>query len=149
MQVREVMSPQPRVAAPSDTLRDAARTMAEIDSGFLPVGENDRLVGAVTDRDIAIRGVALGLGPDARVAEVMSTEVRYCFEDEDVAAVARNMGDLQIRRLPVVSREKRLVGVVSLGDIAIEPETDEDAADALSAVSRPGGPHSQTGTAPF
>jgi CBS domain-containing protein len=149
MQVRDVMSPDPRVAAPSDTIRQAARTMAEIDSGFLPVGENDRLVGAVTDRDIAIRGVAEGLGPDAKVADVMTEEVRYCFDDEDVTDVARNMGDLQIRRLPVVNRDKRLVGIVSLGDIAIEPETDEDAADALSAVSRPGGPHSQTGTAPF
>lgn len=149
MQVREVMSSQPRVAAPSDSIQDAARVMAEIDSGFLPVGENDRLVGAVTDRDIAIRGVAQGLGPETKVADVMSTDVRYCYEDEDVTEVARNMGDLQIRRLPVVNRDKRLVGVVSLGDIAIEPETDEDAADALSAVSRPGGPHSQTGTAPF
>jgi CBS domain-containing protein len=148
MQVRQVMSAAPRVAAPSDTLRDAARLMAEIDSGFLPVGEHDRLVGAVTDRDITIRGVALGLGPDTKVADVMSTEVRYCFDDEDVADVARNMGELQVRRLPVVNRDKRLVGVVSLGDIAIEPATDEDAAQALTAVSRPGGPHSQTGTAP-
>lgn len=149
MQVRDVMSADPRVAAPTDTIRDAARIMAEIDSGFLPVGDNDRLVGAVTDRDIAIRGVARGLGPDTKVAEVMSTDVRYCFDDEEVADVARNMGDLQLRRLPVVNRAKRLVGVVSLGDIAIEPETDEQAGEALSAVSRPGGPHSQTGTAPF
>jgi len=116
--------------------------MADIDAGVLPVGENDRLVGIITDRDIAIRGVAEGKGPDAKVREIMSKEVKYCFEDEDIDDVLENMGDLQVRRLPVLSREKRLVGIVSLGDLAGNEA--EEAGEALSSISRPGGEHSQT-----
>ena len=83
MRVNECMSRDVRIVDPDDTLRQAANTMAEIDAGFLPVRENDRLVGIVTDRDIAIRGVAKGLPPDAEVRQVMSDEIRYCFEDDD------------------------------------------------------------------
>src|SRR5439155_16215688 len=105
------------LANPQDTLNQAASMMKKLDSGVLPVGENDKLVGMLTDRDIAIRAVAEGKGPDTKVREVMSAEVRYCFDDEDVAHVAENMAELQVRRLPVVNREKRLVGIVSLGDL--------------------------------
>jgi CBS domain-containing protein len=109
----------------------------------MPVGENDRLVGMITDRDIAIRAVAQGKGPDTPVREVMSTEqVLYCFEDEDLEHVAQNMGDTQVRRLPVVNREKRLVGIVSLGDIA-RKEDRKTAGKAVREVSKPGGQHSQ------
>ena len=142
MKVCDAMSRDVQVASPTQTIRDAARIMADIDAGVLPVGENDRLVGIITDRDIAIRGVAEGKGPDAEVREIMSKEVKYCFEDEDIDDVLENMGDLQVRRLPVLSREKRLVGIVSLGDLAGNEA--EEAGEALSSISRPGGEHSQT-----
>src|SRR5919106_2528200 len=118
MRVSEAMTREVRVANPGQTIRDVAKIMAEIDAGAIPVGENDRLVGMITDRDIAIRAVARGKGPDTPVREVMSGELKYCFEDEDLERVAKNMGDIQVRRLPVVSRDKRLVGIVSLGDVA-------------------------------
>jgi CBS domain-containing protein len=137
------MSRDVRIANPDETLREAAKMMAKIDAGVLPVGQDDRLVGMITDRDIAIRGIAAGKGPDAKVGEVMSAEVKYCFEDEDVDDVLHNMGDIQVRRLPVLNRDKRLVGIISLGDLATNGET-EDAGEALSNISRPGGQHSQT-----
>jgi len=132
-----------RVADPDQTIREAAGTMAELDAGVLPVGDGDRLVGMITDRDIAVRGIAEGKGPDARVRDVMSTEVKYCFEDEQVDDVLRNMGDIQIRRLPVVNRDKRLVGIVSIGDLATNGATAR-AGEALGGISQPGGEHSQT-----
>jgi len=109
----------------------------------MPVGDNDRLVGMITDRDIAIRAVAEGKGPDTPVRDVMSTEqVLYCFEDEDLAQVAKNMGEQQVRRLPVVNREKRLVGIVSLADVA-QSEA-RSANKAVKGVSKPGGQHNQS-----
>ena len=138
MRVSEAMTRQVRIATPGQSIRDVAKTMAEIDAGVLPVGENDRLVGMVTDRDIAIRAVALGKGPDTPVREVMSSEVKYCFEDEDLEHVAKNMGDLQVRRLPVVNREKRLVGIVALGDVA-RKEDHATTGQATAGVSQPGG----------
>ncbi|HEY6820812.1 MAG TPA: CBS domain-containing protein [Burkholderiales bacterium] len=144
MRVSEAMTRDVRVATPGQTLRDAAKTMAEIDAGVLPVGENDRLIGMITDRDIAIRGVAAGKGPDTPVREVMSSEVKYCFEDEELDHVADNMARIQVRRLPVVSRDKRLVGIVSLGDVAKSDGQGAKAAQAVKGVSRPGGPHSQS-----
>lgn len=147
MQIREIMSRQVKLASPQDTLQEAARMMADLDAGALPVGDNDRLVGMITDRDIAIRGDAAGCDPTSTPVErVMSREaVKYCFEDDDVDAVARNMADLQVRRLPVVNRDKRLVGIVSLGDIAKRRAdgTDKAAGDALRGISRPGYQHSQ------
>ena len=119
MHVNEAMSTDVKIASPDQTIKEAASLMAEIDAGILPVGDNDRLVGMITDRDIAIRGVAKGLKPDAKVRDVMSKEVMYCFEDQDIEDVALNMADLKVRRLPVLNREKRLVGILSLGDIAM------------------------------
>jgi CBS domain-containing protein len=144
MKIREAMTPDVRVASPEQTIQQAARTMASLDAGVLPVGENDRLVGMITDRDIAIRAIAEGKGPDAKVRDVMTKDVKYCYDDQDVDEVTREMADLQVRRLPVLNRDKRLVGIVSLGDIAISPDN-ERAADALSGISRPGGEHTQTG----
>ena len=109
----------------------------------MPVGDNDRLVGMITDRDIAIRGIAMGKGPDARVSDVMSSDVKYCFDDEEVDEVLHNMGEFQVRRLPVLNRDKRLVGIISLGDLATNGDT-ADAGEALSGISKPGGEHSQT-----
>jgi CBS domain-containing protein len=141
MRVSEAMSRDVRLANPGQTIRDVAQIMADIDAGAVPVSENDRLVGMITDRDIAVRAVAQGKGPDTPVREVMSAEVKYCFDDEDLDHVAKNMGDIRVRRLPVVNREKRLVGIVSLGDVALKGE--KAAAKAVKGVSTPGGPHSQ------
>jgi CBS domain-containing protein len=142
MQVREAMTREVRVATPGQTIREAASLMSECDAGILPVGENDRLVGMITDRDIAVRAVAKGLGPDTPVRDVMSTDkVHYCFEDDDVDDVARNMGTEKVRRLPVMDRNKRLVGIISLGDIS-KSET-KAAGQSMEKITEPGGPHDQ------
>ena len=142
MRVSDAMTREVRVASPGQSIRDVAKIMAEIDAGSMPVGDNDRLVGMITDRDIAIRGVAQGKGPDTPVREVMSTEtVLYCYEDEELDHVAKNMSQQQVRRLPVVNREKRLVGIVSLGNLA-QSET-RTASKAVKGVTKPGGAHTQ------
>jgi CBS domain-containing protein len=142
MNVNRCMSTEVRLATPGESIREAARTMKEIDTGILPVEENDRIIGMITDRDIAMRAVAEGKGPDTRVRDVMSQEVLYCFEDEPLEEVARQMRELQIRRMPVLSRGKRLVGIISLGDLA---QSDDDGAHtaggALAGVALPGGKH--------
>jgi CBS domain-containing protein len=142
MKVRDAMSRDVCIASPGQTIRQAAAMMAEIDAGILPVGDNDRLVGMITDRDIAIRAVAEGKSPDTPVAEVMSREVLYCFDDQDLDDVASNMGDVQVRRLPVVNRDKRLVGIISLGDVA-RHEDAKTVGRTVEHVSEPGGRHSQ------
>src|SRR5262245_13625639 len=91
--------------------------MADLDSGVLAVREGDHLVGVITDRDIAIRGIAQGRGPDAKVSDVMTSDIKYCFDDQDVAEVSSNIADIQLRRHPVVNRDNRLVGILSLCDI--------------------------------
>jgi CBS domain-containing protein len=136
MDVREVMTPDVVIASPDDTLQHAAEMMVDIDAGVLPVGEKDRLVGMLTDRDITVRAVAAGKSPaECRVREIMSPEIRYIYEDESLEDAARNMSELQIRRLPVLNRDKRLVGIVSLGDLALKKKG--PAGDALKGVSRP------------
>lgn len=142
MLIRDVMTPAVRTVAPTASLKEAARIMSDIDAGALPVAEGDRMIGMVTDRDIAVRGVAAGKGPTATVGEVMSHEVLYCFDDEDVEEVCENMADIQVRRLPVVTREKRLVGIISLADIANAADS-EKAGSALEGITRPGGQHTQ------
>jgi CBS domain-containing protein len=144
MKVREAMTREVRLARPEQSIQEAAREMSELDIGALPVEENDRLVGMITDRDIAVRAIAQGKGPDTRVREVMSTEIKYCFDDQSVEDVTKNMGDLRVRRLPVVNRDKRLVGILSLGDLALEDTSQDEAGEALSQISRPGGSHSQS-----
>ena len=118
MQVSEAMTMDVRMLDPEQSIEDAARMMAEWNVGALPVNDGEKLIGMVTDRDITIRAVAAGKNPDTRVRDVMTKEVKYCFEDEDLAHVARNMGDEQIHRLVVLDRNKRLVGIVALADIA-------------------------------
>jgi CBS domain-containing protein len=117
--VADVMTVGAETARPEQTVQEAAQRMAEEDIGALPVEENDRLVGIITDRDIAVRVTAEGKDPkQTQVREAMTSGVRYCYDDEDVEHVAQNMADQQIRRLMVMNRDKRLVGTVSLGDIA-------------------------------
>ena len=135
MRVSDAMTRGVRIANPGQTIRDAAKAMAEIDAGAMPVSDGDRLVGMITDRDIAIRAVAAGKGPDTPVRDVMSPDVKYCFEDEELDHVAKNMAAIQVRRLPVVNREKRLVGIVSLGDVALT-EGERAAGKAVTGISR-------------
>jgi CBS domain-containing protein len=134
--ISEVMTPGVHLASPDQTLGDAAKLMAAEDVGSLPVGENDRLVGMVTDRDIVIRGVALGLGAQAQVRDVMTEDIKFCYDDEEVAHVARNMAELGLRRLPVINRDKRLVGMVALSNVA-HCGDGKSANDMLRGVARP------------
>jgi len=143
MKVRECMSHDVVVASPRQTIAEAARMMSECDAGVLPVGENDRLVGMITDRDIVIRAVAKNLGPTTAIRDAMSNDqVLYCFEDDEVGDVAENLAEQQVRRLPVLNRDKRLVGIISLGDIA--KATERKAGAAVAGITRPGGKHDQT-----
>jgi len=142
MKVCDAMTREVRIATPGQSIREVAKMMAEIDAGAMPVGENDRLVGMITDRDIAIRAVGQGKGPDTPVRDVMSTEqVLYCYDDEELEHVAKNMASEQVRRLPVVNREKRLVGIVSLGDMA--QNEGRAAGKAVKGVTKPGSQHNQ------
>ncbi|KAF1701458.1 CBS domain-containing protein [Pseudoxanthomonas suwonensis] len=136
MRIGDVMSRDVCVISPSTSMQDAARRMAERDIGCLPVGENDRLVGMVTDRDMVLRGISEGRSADSPVGEVMTPEVKYCFEDEDVDEVAANMAGLEKRRLPVLDRDMRLVGIVSLANFA-HSRDDEASQELLRGVARP------------
>lgn len=139
MKVNEIITHDPEVIRPETALIEAAQKMKSLDIGMLPVCDGDRLVGVITDRDIAVRGVAQGYDPKtARVQEVMTPEVIYCFDDEDVKDVAKKMEEKQVRRLPVLNREKRLVGIVSLGDLAVRTGKDKLAGEVLKRVSKPG-----------
>jgi CBS domain-containing protein len=144
MQIRNVMTRNPQLINPDDTIQHAARLMAECDCGILPVSEGDHLIGMIGDRDIAIRGIGNGKGPHSKVRDAMTREVKYCFEDEDAAHVAKNMADLQVRRLPVMNRDKRLVGIVSLSDLA---RKEPDMGKALAEIAQPGDQHNQAVTA--
>ena len=141
MQVRDAMTTDVELASPTQTIRQAALLMGKLDCGALPVADKDSLVGMITDRDIAIRAIAAGKGPRTHVRDIMSTEVLYCFEDQEIA---RNIADIKVRRLPVMNREKRLVDILSLGDMARSSNGTDPATDALRAISEPGGEHSQS-----
>jgi CBS domain-containing protein len=136
------MTSDVRIVDPDESLQDAAQAMADIDAGILPVGEGDRLIGIITDRDIAVRGVGQGRSPSTKVRDVMSTEVKYCFIDEDADEVLENMAEIQVRRLPVLDRDKRLVGIISITDFAGNGEA-VHAGEALGDIARPSGLHSQ------
>lgn len=141
MRVSECMSRDVRVVTSKSTLREAAQAMAEWDTGALPVADNEDLAGMVTDRDITVRGVAQGKGPDSLVWEVMTADVHYCHEDDEVEAALEQMGRLQVRRLPVLNKAHNLVGIVSLADLAHE---ERETGEALKDIARPGGEHSQS-----
>lgn len=119
MRIHEIMTDRVELTSPEATIQEAAQKMAECDIGALPVGDGDRLVGMITDRDIAVRCVAEGKDPKkVKVKDAMSEKVLYRFEEDDIEEAANDMALLSIRRMPVVSRDKRLVGIISLGDIA-------------------------------
>lgn len=143
MKIRDAMTRDVQMVQPDQTIREAAQLMAQRDIGALPVQDNDRLVGMITDRDIAVRAVAEGKTTDVKVRDVMTSEIKYCYEDQSVEEVTRNMGDQQLRRLPVLNRDKRLVGILALGDLALQGESQDEAGQALGGISRPGGEHSQ------
>ncbi|HEU0310966.1 MAG TPA: CBS domain-containing protein [Sphingomicrobium sp.] len=142
MKVSEVMTTEVETISAEQTAREAASFMLRADAGSIPVCQGDKVIGMITDRDIAVRGVAEGRGPDTPVSELMSDGIICALEDEDVGTVAQRMSDEQVRRLPVLDTEQRLVGIVSLGDLAREANTDT-AEVALEGVSAPGGQHQQ------
>lgn len=135
MKIRDVMTKDVQVARPDDTLRDVAARMASGDFGFIPVADGDQLIGAVTDRDIVVRGVAVGVGPDARVLDVLSRDALVVRADDDLKVALDLMASRQIRRLPVVDKDGRLVGVISLGDLSTRVK-ERYAGEALEEISR-------------
>lgn len=136
MKVREILTPDPQPVRPYETLRQAAQRMRELDVGILPVCEAGRLTGAITDRDIVVRAIANGLDPDrTTVMEVMTPDLAFCFEDQDVAHAAQLMESRQVRRLPVVNREQQLVGILSLGDVAVRTHREGLVGGTLEGIS--------------
>lgn len=143
MLIADAMTTDVEILNPHQTIREAAHLMAQLDIGALPVADGDRLVGMLTDRDIAVRAVGEGRSPDTQVRDIMTKEVMYCFQDEELEQVTHNMSDVKLRRLPVLDRRKRLVGIVSLGDIALL-DGPGHVGSALCGISQPGGAHSQS-----
>ena len=142
MKVSEVMTSDVQTVTPDQSARDAASFMLRAEAGSIPVTEGDKVIGMITDRDIAVRGVAEGRGPDTPVRELMTDHIICAREDDNIQDVARRMSEQQVRRLPVLDAEDRLCGIVSLGDLAREA-TGEAPHDALAGVSQPGGQHEQ------
>jgi len=142
MKVSEVMTRDVQTIQPDQPVQQAASFMLSTDAGSIPVTEGDRLIGMITDRDIAVRGVAQGHGPDTPVRELMSNDIICARIDDDCDEVANKMSEAQVRRLPVVDEQERLCGIVSLGDLAREGASDT-AEQALEGVAQPGGQHRQ------
>lgn len=141
MKISDIMTRDVQVVRPDETIRRAAQLMDELNVGSLPVCDGHRLVGMLTDRDITVRATSAGLTPDqCKVSEVMTADPRYCYEDDPVAEVTRMMGGQQIRRVPVVDRNDRLSGIVSLGDLATDAKNDRAVGDALERISAPSEP---------
>jgi CBS domain-containing protein len=134
--ISDVMTRDVHIASPNQTIREVADEMAKADIGSLPVGENDRLVGIITDRDIVLRAVAKGRDPKTTVRDVMTERIQYCYEDDDVVGVAENMAHLGVRRLPVLNHDKRLVGIVALSNVANCGES-KAASELLKGVAEP------------
>jgi CBS domain-containing protein len=140
MKIKDIMTSQPQCVAPNDTLMQAAQILREIDVGVVPVSDGGQLVGMLTDRDIVVRAVSEGRDPkQTTVRETMSQGVTTVWEDQDVEEAARLFEDKQIRRLPVLNREKRLVGILSLGDLAVDGKTGLGGR-ALKEISEPSEP---------
>ena len=142
MKVSEVMTSDVQTVTPDQSARDAANFMLRAEAGSIPVTEGDRVIGMITDRDIAVRGVAEGRGPDTPVRELMTDHIICARADDNVDDVARRMSQEQVRRLPVLDADDRLCGIVSLGDLARESGGEASHA-ALEGVSQPGGSHEQ------
>ncbi|MEO5973547.1 MAG: CBS domain-containing protein [Sphingomicrobium sp.] len=142
MKISDVMTREVETIRPDQTAREAAAFMLSADAGSIPVTDGTKLIGMITDRDIAVRGVAKGHGPDTPVRDLMSTGLICVREDDNIADVASKMSDAQVRRLPVIDSNEKLVGIVSLGDLSRETNS-EAAHHALEGVSAPGGQHKQ------
>jgi CBS domain-containing protein len=142
MRVSEAMSREVQVVQLNQTIQQAAKMMSEIDVGALPVAQEERLVGMITDRDIAIRAVAENMAPSSKVRDVMTIDIKFCFDDEDAEDVADRMAAEQVRRVPVVNREMKVVGILALADLAIRAGA-RPAAKALEGISQLGGRHTQ------
>ena len=142
MKVSEVMTSDVQTVTPDQSAREAASFMLRAEAGSIPVTEGDKVIGMITDRDIAVRGVAEGRGPDTPVRDLMSDDIICAHQDDDVHEIAQRMSKEQVRRLPVLDENDRLCGIVSLGDLARESRG-EAAQEALEGVSQPGGQHEQ------
>lgn len=141
MKISEIMTSSVEIIHPDARLVEAAQKMKSLDVGSLPVCDGDRLKGMLTDRDITIRAVAEGQDPnEITVQDVMTPEVVYCYEDQDVEEAAHLMGQKQIRRLPILNRHKRLVGILALGDVSVEYHNDGTTEEALEKISEPSRP---------
>ena len=138
MKIKEIQTREPEVISPEAMICEAAQKMSEHDIGMLPVCDGERLVGAITDRDLVIRGLAKGYDPlNTKVKDVMTERISCCFEDDSIEDVARAMEEKQIRRMPILNRNKRLVGIVSLGDLAVRSRNRELTEEVLEHVSQP------------
>lgn len=136
MLVREIMCKKAEFLPPTATLQQAARQMRSHDYGFVPVGDNDRLVGAITDRDITIRAVAEGKDPKTSLSQIMTKGIQYCMENEKIEDAAKKMEQLQVRRLVVLNDDKRMTGIISLGDIATKCHNEKLCSELTNAVSK-------------
>ncbi|HEX8226234.1 MAG TPA: CBS domain-containing protein [Allosphingosinicella sp.] len=144
MKVAEFMTQDVETVTPDQPIQEAAQFMLRADAGAMPVSEGDKLIGMVTDRDITVRAVAEGRGPDTPVRDVMTEDLVYCFDDDEAEDVAIKMSDAQVRRMPVLSRDgENLVGIVSLADIS-RSDQGEAASVALGGITDPGGEHNQS-----
>lgn len=142
MKISEVMTREVATVSPDQTAQEAASFMLKGDAGSIPVTEGEKLIGMITDRDIAVRGVARGHGPETPVRELMTSGLICARIDDDITDVATKMSEAQVRRLPVIDESERLVGIVSLGDLSRET-AGESAHEAFEGVSQPGGQHQQ------
>ena len=142
MKVSDVMTREVQTIRPEQTAQEAASFMLSADAGSIPVSEGDRLIGMITDRDIAVRGVAKGHGPDTPVRDLMTDDLIVVRSDDDIEEAAEKMSGAQVRRLPVIDDQERLCGIVTLGDLSRDADQD-CAGQALEGVSKPGGEHRQ------
>ena len=142
MKISDVMTRDVQTVTPDQTAREAANFMLSADAGSIPVTEGDRLIGMITDRDIAVRGIAKGHGPETPVRELMTSDIISARDDDDVEEAATKMSEAQVRRLPVIDGQQKLCGIVSLGDLSRETD-DSTANQVLEGVSQPGGQHQQ------
>ncbi len=135
MQIKDIMTPECNWVAPETSLAQASQQMRDKDIGFLAIGQNDKLIGTITDRDIAIRAVADQKNPESTsVQDVMSQNLYYCYDDQDANEICQNMAEMKVRRMPVVNRDKRLVGLVSLGDLS-QAQADQSG-QALQTITK-------------
>lgn len=135
--LKDLMSHDVQFVSPDTRIDEAAKKMRDGNFGMLPVAENEHMIGAISDRDIVVRAIANGLGADTKVRDVMSAGIAWAYEDDSVEQAAKIMSERQVRRLPVVNRAKRLVGIVALGDFAVESAEIRPAAQALKEISKP------------